>query len=221
MWTQEEVSTLRKLLSEGKRYAEIHCILDKTAKAVKCKAFKLGLRTIYPEKPNKLCPSCGKIITTAGNTYCDSSCSAKHNNPKRKKIYNCVHCGKEIGRHSKYCSNTCHQQHIDDLYIEKWKNGEVDGLQPTTLCIRTCVRKYIFDKYQHKCHKCGWNEVNPVSQKSTLQIEHIDGNYLNCSEINLDLLCPNCHSLTPTFGYLNRGNGRHKRRERYRNGQST
>jgi hypothetical protein len=24
-------------------------------------------------------------------------------------------------------------------------------------------------------------------------------------------LCPNCHSLTPTYGFLNKGNGRKKR----------
>jgi predicted HNH restriction endonuclease len=39
-------------------------------------------------------------------------------------------------------------------------------------------------------------------------VEHIDGNYENDREKNLTLLCPNCHSLTPTFRALNRGNGR-------------
>lgn len=36
----------------------------------------------------------------------------------------------------------------------------------------------------------------------------IDGDFRNCSEENLTVLCPNCHSLTPTFMSLNRGNGR-------------
>jgi 5-methylcytosine-specific restriction endonuclease McrA len=35
---------------------------------------------------------------------------------------------------------------------------------------------------------------------------------LNHNEKNLNLLCPNCHSLTPTYGSLNKGNGRLKRR---------
>jgi hypothetical protein len=36
----------------------------------------------------------------------------------------------------------------------------------------------------------------------------------------LDLLCPNCHSLTKTFKGANKGRGRHQRRSRYKNGQS-
>lgn len=40
------------------------------------------------------------------------------------------------------------------------------------------------------------------------------GNYLNNSEDNLDLICPNCHSLTPTYRALNIGNGR-KDRHKY------
>lgn len=220
MWKQEETLELKQLLNEGKRYAEISVILNKTSKAVKCKAHRSGLYIILPINPDKVCLYCGKNIISQENTFCDSSCAAKYNNPKRKKVYKCIQCGKDVGGHSKYCSNTCYRDNIDAEYIAKWQKGEENGLQPTTLCLRTCVRSYIFDKYQHKCHNCGWNEINPVSQKSTLQIEHIDGNYLNCAENNLDLLCPNCHSLTPTFGYLNRGNGRHKRRERYKNGQS-
>ena len=41
-----------------------------------------------------------------------------------------------------------------------------------------------------------------------LNIDHVDGCRENCREENLQLLCPNCHSLTLTFGSLNRGNGR-------------
>ena len=56
--------------------------------------------------------------------------------------------------------------------------------------------------------------MNPFSNIIPLEIEHIDGNYLNNSESNLTLLCPNCHSLTATYKGANRGNGR-KDRKRY------
>jgi hypothetical protein len=39
---------------------------------------------------------------------------------------------------------------------------------------------------------------------------------MNNKEENLILLCPNCHSLTSTFGSLNIGNGRKYRRIKYR-----
>ena len=52
-------------------------------------------------------------------------------------------------------------------------------------------------------------------------LEHIDGNSENNSLDNLKLLCPNCHSLTPTYKNLNKGNGRFKRMERYNKGKSS
>ena len=42
---------------------------------------------------------------------------------------------------------------------------------------------------------------------------HKDGDYTNNKEENLQLLCPNCHSLTETYGILNKGNS--KRRNRH------
>ena len=70
------------------------------------------------------------------------------------------------------------------------------------------------EKYQCKCSKCGWGEESPFSHTIPLEVEHIDGNFQNNREDNLTLLCPNCHSLTPTYKGANKGNGR-KDREKY------
>ena len=35
--------------------------------------------------------------------------------------------------------------------------------------------------------------------KNILQVDHIDGNYLNNLKDNLRFLCPNCHSQTSTW----------------------
>jgi predicted HNH restriction endonuclease len=55
--------------------------------------------------------------------------------------------------------------------------------------------------------------VNPYTGKIPLEIEHIDGNYMNNDENNLDLICPNCHSLTGTYKSLNLGHGRKSRKK--------
>jgi predicted HNH restriction endonuclease len=81
-------------------------------------------------------------------------------------------------------------------------------------------RDYLIGKYGAKCKLCGWDKINPVTGKCPIELEHIDGDSTNNKLENLCLLCPNCHSLTPTYKALNRGNGRHKRRMRYNIGKS-
>ncbi len=44
----------------------------------------------------------------------------------------------------------------------------------------------------HECNKCGINEWN--GESLVLEIDHIDGQYWNNRQENLQFLCPNCHS---------------------------
>ena len=53
-----------------------------------------------------------------------------------------------------------------------------------------------------------------------LELEHKNGNSNDNSLENVCLVCPNCHSQTPTYKGRNKGNGRYMRRERYRDGKS-
>ena len=99
-----------------------------------------------------------------------------------------------------------------EKYIENWKKGKVSGVKGKYQ-ISNHIRKYLLTKYDHKCSKCGWNKVNPYTNISPLEIEHIDGNYNNNNESNLTLLCPNCHSLTSTYKGANKGKGRKSRKK--------
>ena len=48
-----------------------------------------------------------------------------------------------------------------------------------------------------KCECCGLSEW--LGQPINLEVHHVDGNRSNNDLSNLQLLCPNCHSYTPTF----------------------
>ena len=50
---------------------------------------------------------------------------------------------------------------------------------------------------EEKCIRCGITEWE--GEKLSLHMDHIDGNRYNNELKNLRLLCPNCHSLTPTY----------------------
>lgn len=125
----------------------------------------------------------------------------------------CLNCGKELAdSRKKYCDNKCQAEYQHKEWITRWKEGKESGLKGE-YGISVHIKKYLFEKYSNKCCKCGWGETNPYSGTIPLEIDHIDGDYTNNSEDNLQLLCPNCHSLTSTYKGANKGRGRKDRKK--------
>jgi predicted nucleic acid-binding Zn ribbon protein len=147
------------------------------------------------------------------NKFCNSTCSAKYNNRHKPRKYHCIICGKILSK-GKYCSGKCQTVAQDIIVINNWMNGKISGntnakIEPQLL---SAVRRWCLNKANNKCEQCGWSKINPTTGKIPLQIHHKDGNAENSIPGNLEVLCPNCHSLTPTFGGSNKGSGRKNRR---------
>lgn len=128
----------------------------------------------------------------------------------------CLNCGRELKTYQiKFCSHKCQADYVQDEYILSWKNGDVDGRVGQNEMSKR-IRNYMLAKADYKCEICGWGEINETTGKIPLQVHHIDGDYRNCVEENLQVLCPNCHSLTPNFGSLNaEGRGPRNSRKKY------
>ena len=132
---------------------------------------------------------------------------------KGKNPRYCLTCNKLLEKsQQKFCSNKCQWEYDQLKWEKRWKVGEETGINGE-YGISVHLKKYLFKKYNNKCAKCGWGEINPYTDKIPLEVEHIDGNYLNNSEENLTLLCPNCHSLTATYKGANKGHGRKERKK--------
>lgn len=125
----------------------------------------------------------------------------------------CLNCKKQIEKRNKFCSIYCQKEFEHKEYVDKWKRGLTTGIRGEYQ-ISMHIKKYLFQKYNNKCARCGWGEVNVYTGGIPLEVEHIDGNYRNNKEENLILLCPNCHSLTSTYKGANLNNGR-KTRKKY------
>lgn len=123
--------------------------------------------------------------------------------------YHCINCGvfcRKANTLKKYCSNKCQQDHATK-----------EKIRTKTASART-LKKYLVQQLNNTCSCCGITEWN--NKPIVLELEHIDGNSSNNDIENLTLLCPNCHSQTPTYKSKNIGNGRHYRRIRYAENKS-
>lgn len=115
-------------------------------------------------------------------------------------------CGKCRGKANSNIA-TAKNKRDYQVYIEQWKQGLVSGMRGIN-AISLHIRRYLFEKYENACCKCGWSEINPTTGKIPLEVNHLDGDHENNLESNLELICPNCHSLTNSYRGLNKGHGR-------------
>jgi len=59
------------------------------------------------------------------------------------------------------------------------------------------IKKWLKEERDNKCEECGVKEWN--GKRLPMEVDHIDGNTNNNNVDNLKVLCPNCHSQTPTW----------------------
>lgn len=157
----------------------------------------------------KKCSHCQSPILFHGEKFCSRACAASFNNLIRKskrQEETCLECGTSLrGKQGKnFCSSNCHKKYEFNKNVENWLAGNDCGFKGKAMQIKNFVRQFLLQEADFKCCKCGWDEKNPITKTAPLEINHIDGNAENCSRNNLEVLCPNCHSLTPNFRRLNK-----------------
>ena len=130
----------------------------------------------------------------------------------KNRIGYCLECGAKPVPGS-FCNSQCFANWDYKKYICEWKEGKKDGNKAGGEHVSAYVRRYLFKKYDNKCCRCTWTEINPYTKLIPLEVNHIDGHSSNTIEENLELLCPNCHSLTSNYRNQNKGNGRESRRK--------
>jgi predicted RNA-binding Zn-ribbon protein involved in translation (DUF1610 family) len=181
----DEKDNIEKLITEGVSYERIGRQYGVTGASVKKAAKKLGIEL---EQKRIISPN-------------------EHFNKGKKTVHKCLNCGKEIDSKNKYCSNKCQNEHQYDEKIKKWKNNPDNFKSEWGY---NFIKKYLLEKYNNKCEICGWGIKNEYTNNIPLEIHHIDGDCTNNKEENLQLLCPNCHSLTENFGSRNKASKRYK-----------
>lgn len=220
-WNKEELEKAIELVKKGFNYIEIGIQINRTPDSIRNKLTRKGYKftLLNTGREKRCCLNCKKEFETTKSDvkiFCNHSCAAIFNNNKKEKkeIKKCLCCDKELMnnkkniRQTKFCSYSCQGKYKKVKIFNEIEKGN------TNLYIKN-YRNYLIDKYGAKCMECGWDKINKITGLVPIQLEHIDGDSDNNNLKNLKLLCPNCHSLTPTFGALNK-NGRDSKRKKQR-----
>lgn len=172
------------------------------------------------------CLNCGKIvegsIVSNKTKFCSHSCSAIYNNKGVRRHgenpKNCLTCGEKLSSSNKtYCNHKCRREKD---WLKAKEKIELTGLFGNCDCTaRRFAKKYLIEKYGHKCSICGQTEW--TGQPIPLITDHIDGNHNNNKVENFRMVCGNCDMLLPTFAGKNRGNGRVWRKNYYKTGNAS
>lgn len=118
-----------------------------------------------------------------------------------KLIDHCLNCNTLLGkRHRankplKFCNNNrCQHEYARKKAIELGIAGSGS------------TKRHLIETRGYKCEECEISDWR--NKKISLELDHINGNFNDNSLKNVRLLCPNCHSQTPTFKSKNTGKGR-------------
>lgn len=188
-----------------RRFCSNRCSLAGTAKQ----------RAAAKRRPKPPCPQCGEPILSRGAVHCSRVCAnvtrRKEAAARRGEPAPCRRCG-STGRRPRcdgpYCSWECFNEDRYERtgtfarWLAAWSAGEVSGTREDG-SPDWRVRQALVLLRGQCCEKCGWAEVNPVSGRVPLHVDHIDGDRSKNRPEDVRLLCPNCHALTPTYKHLN------------------
>ncbi len=134
--------------------------------------------------------------------------------PRKPRSLCACGCGREVPTpEGEFFSNQCQQDLDYRNYVDRWKEGLEPGTKGIFGAISNQIKRYLREKYSDQCSECGWSKRHPLTGKVPLEVDHLNGDWRDNSEVNLRLVCPNCHALTQNFRNLNKGNGRAARRK--------
>lgn len=145
----------------------------------------------------KKCPRC-EIEHSKTGLYCSRKCA----NVRVRSVETKEKIGKGVRKHFDSLSPE-EQQKRRNSWRKSAEQLNLYNKENKVNDARRGVKRQVLDEQNGKCNKCGLD--NWLGHPIVLELEHKDGNNKNNERNNLEYLCPNCHSLTPTW------RGRNKR----------
>lgn len=132
----------------------------------------------------KACVVCNagfRVTSTRSESakYCSNLCKGRAMKGRGSVRHECTHCHAEFwdspSKNRKYCSRAC----VNKASKTIWR--------PTFTAARDNIKR---NSRLTRCERCGYDEYPEI-----LGVHHKDRNRENNTPDNLEVLCPNCHSV--------------------------
>jgi 5-methylcytosine-specific restriction endonuclease McrA len=149
----------------------------------------------------KTCPKCSSEHTKAG-THCSRRCA-------NSRVFTPMAISKKSASALAYSASlTPEQRKLSAAHRAAVSEGMrrlslrremalFNGVRPWESLARWQKKIRVVDEQGGKCNGCGIGDWR--GRPLVLELEHKDGNNKNDERDNLEALCPNCHSQTPTW----------------------
>lgn len=150
----------------------------------------------------KICPKCRTQHERSGK-YCSRSCANSRifsEEAKEKKRKASLEFYSKMSIEDRKSFNRKKMLKYDKAEAQKKTSAILKARswsRPYEEMAHDSLRRRILEERNYTCEECGIGNMyngKPLS----LELDHIDGNNSNNSVENLRILCPNCHSQTPT-----------------------
>lgn len=156
------------------------------------------------------CEKCGvQILMRYGSgRFCSSWCARSFSTSKKReeisvkisktlsgnKTWPCIKCNLSFEKKTSYVAH-CR------THTRTWEDLKSDRSR----------KVWLLKERGHECEICKLSTW--MDQKITIELDHIDGNPEHHEKENLRLICPNCHSQTPTWRGRNVGHHANTKRQ--------
>jgi len=160
----------------------------------------------------KQCPKCPNLHNKPG-VYCCRKCANSRTWTDKDKLKKSI-SAKQSSRLLESNRKTNKIRTEKSLLVSKNVEQRIDTCKKRRsekfdkgeLVENSTIKQVLIERFGYKCMKCGISDWS--GEPLSLHLDHINGFSNNNLPSNVRLLCPNCHSQTPTFGAKNKGKGR-------------